>query len=318
MRALALGLLTTVAGAVAAQPAYPNKPIRLIVPYAPGGAAGSVSNLVSKKLSESWGQQVLIDNRPGGNTIIGSLAAAKSPPDGYTILLTSTSHVTLPSLQSNVPYDAIKDFAPVATIASGVVVLALNPGVPANTLQEFIALAMSKPGQLNYGSAGAGTTTHLASELFNLTTGVKTQHVPYKGSDGVLTDLVGGQIELAFQPAVGVIPYFNAGKLKVLAVSGRSRSPALPQVPTFIEAGVPDYEVRFWYGLLAPAGTPREIVDRLSSEITRILAMPDVKTLVAGQGLDPFVSTPEQFAELLKSDLAKYARVIKAANIRID
>jgi len=310
--------LSALATSAAGQQTYPNKPIRLIVPYAQGGASGAVANLVSQKLSEAWGQPVLIVNRPGGNTVIGSEAVAKAAPDGYTVLLTSTSHVTLPSLLSTLPFDSIKDFSPVATLASGVVVLVVDASVPATNLKDFIAYAKLKPGQLNYGTAGAGTTTHLASELFNIMAGVKTQHIAYKGSGAVITDLLGGQIQLAFQPVVSITPHVASGKLKALASSGEMRAAALPLVPTFIEAGLPGYEVKYWYGILAPVGMPKDLVNKMSDEIAKILAMQEVKNLLTSQGMDPFVSSSEQFAALLRADMDKYAKIIKTADIKAE
>ncbi len=318
IRLLVLSLLLAFAGSASAQQGYPNKPIRFIVPYAPGGSTSNVARLIGQKLTEAWGQQVIIDNRPGGNTVIGSEALAKSPPDGYTISLAASTHATIPHLLANLPYDPIKDFTPVATLVTTQLVLVLHPSVPANNLQEFIALAKSKPGQLNFASVGTGSSTHLAGELFNNVAGVKMQQVPYKGTAPALTDLIGGQVQLNFDTPITSIPHIKSGKLKAIAITGKTRLAALPQVPTFAEAGLPNYDFQLWMGVLAPAGTPKEIVNKLNTEIAKILTMPDMKEKLVSQGLEPFVSTPNQFAALIKSDMTKFGQVIKTANIKLE
>ena len=316
MRTLAVGILMAVAGSAAAQQAYPSKAFRFIVPYPPGGSATPLARIIGQKLTESWGQQVIVDNRGGGNTVIASELLVKSPPDGYTILLMDQTIIINPNLITT-SYDAIKDFAPVATVVSSVVILGANPSVPANTLQEVIALAKSKPGELNYASAGSGGINHLSGELFNIMTGVKIQHVPYKGGGPAVTDLMGGQVQLCFFSPF-ILPQIKSGKLKAIAVTGKTRMPALPQVPTFGEAGLPDFNVKGWYGVLAPAGTPKAIIDKLSVEIGRMLALPDVKEQLDRLGVDPFISTPEEFGTMMKSELAKWANVIKTANIKLE
>jgi len=317
-RTLTAGLLIALAGPAAAQQAYPSKPIRIIVAFPPGGGIDIAARLVGQKLTESWGQQVIVDNRPGGNTVIGTEALAKSPPDGYTLLAMSVTHVINALLIPNLPYDSLKDFAPVATLANTASVLVLHPSVPANNLQELIALAKSRPGQLNQASTGSGGVGHLAIELFNIIAGVKMQRVPYKGGVQSIIDLTGGQVQMAIQPPIFVIPHIKSGKLRALAISGEARSPTLPQVPTFTEAGLPGYDVKIWWGVLAAAGTPQPIVDKLSTEIAKILATPDIKEKLDSQGVVPFLSTPDQFAALMKADTAKWARVIKTANIKLD
>ena len=297
--------------------AYPNKPIRLILPYAPGGSTSIIGRLIGQKLTDAWGQQVLVDNRPGGNTIIGSEAMVKSAPDGYTILMVSIAHVINPSLFAT-PYDAFKDFAPVATLCSTEQMLVINPGVPANNLKEFIAYAKTRPGQLNYASSNAGSPTHLASALLEIVAGLKMQHVPYKGGGPALADLVGGQVQLYFSPPLPAMPLIKAGKLKALAISGDSRWSVLPQVPTFNEAGLPGIDVRTWYGILAPTGTPNAIIGKLSGEFAKMLALPDLKETLATQGLDPLISTPEQFTAMMRADGARFAKVIKAGNIKVE
>ena len=308
-------MLAAFAAAVAAQPTYPDKPIRLITPYPPGGGTTAVARLVGQKLTESWGQQVLIDNRPGGNTIIGTDILAKSQPDGYTLILVISTHVIVPSLLP-VPYDPIKDFAPVATLGTSDYVLVVHPSVPVGNLKELFALAKTRPGKLNYGSTGSGGVQHLAVETMNIMAGITMQHIPYKGSGQLLPNLIGGEIQLSMQTPITAIGHIKSGRLKGIAYTGNARLPALPQIPTFAEAGMPGLEVTWWYGMLAPAGTPRRIIDKLSSEIARVLASPDITERLEALGTDPFISTPAKFAALLKSDMAKFARTIKAANIK--
>ena len=316
-RRIIAGILLGLAAAAGAQQVYPTKPIRIISPYPPGGTTDIMARLVGPKLTESWGQPVIVDNRPGGNTIIGSEAMVKSPPDGYTLLSILTSHVIVPNLAPT-PYDVVKDFAAVATIASTQLVLVVHPSLPARNLQELIALANSKPGQINYGSGGSGTVTHLAGEYFNIQAGVRTQHIPYKGSAQALTDLMGGQVHLYFSPPIVAIPHIKSGRLKAIAMSGDTRLSALPELPTAIESGLKGFVVNIWYGLLAPAATPSAIVNKLGAEIATVLAMPDIREKLLSQGMEPFISTPEQFAALIKADLAKYTAIIKRANIKLE
>jgi tripartite-type tricarboxylate transporter receptor subunit TctC len=305
------------AGNAGAQQTYPSRPIRIISPYAAGGSSSTQARLLARKLNEAWGQPVIVDDRPGGNTIIGSDAVAKAAPDGYTLLWQSSQHVITPLL-FRTPYEVLKDFAPVATFTKTEVLLVLHPSVPANTLQEFLALAKSKPGALNYATSGIGGAPHLATELFSNMTGVKLTHVPYKGVSQATTDLIGGQVQMAFQSPVASIAHVQSGKLKAIAVSGDERLSALPNVPTFAQAGLNGFDARFWFGVLAPAGTPKGIVDKLSTEIAKVLAMPDVVSFLSGQGLDPYISTPAQFAALLTAETAKYEQLIKRNNIKAE
>ena len=316
-RAATLALLMAVVGAAPAQQPYPTKPIRFIVPYAPGGPTDVLARMIGQKLSERWGQPVIVDNRPGANTMIGTETLAKAPPDGYTIMMMAIAHAIIPNLLPT-PYDPIKDFAPVTSVASGELILVLHPSVPASNLQELIALAKSRPGRLNYASASTGGPPHLAGELFDILTGVKTQHIPYKGAGPAITDLIGGQVQMMFSPADAALPHIRSGRLKPIAVTGKSRSPITPNVPTFSEAGLPGFGVRNWFGILAPARTPKAIVDQLSAEIGRIVALPEIRERLISQGMDPFVSTPEEFAALIKSDLALYGKVIKSNNIKLE
>ena len=309
-------LLAAVVPASAQQP-YPAKPIRIISPYPAGGTTDILARMVGPKLTESWGQQVLVDNRPGGNTIIGSEAMVKAPPDGYTLLCILSSHVIVPTLVAT-PYDPVKDFAAVATIASTQLVLVVHPSVPAKTLQEVIALAKRRPGELNYGSGGSGTVTHLAGEYFNMLAGVRTQHIPYKGSSQALVDVMGGQVHMYYSPPIVALPHIKSGRLRPIAATGDARISALPQVPTAAEAGLKGFELNIWYGLLAPAATPRPIIDKLGAEIARILATPAIREQLVSQGMVPFVSTPDQFAALIKTDLAKYTKIVRTANIKLE
>lgn len=318
MKRLLLICASLCMAAIAAAQDYPSKPIRFITPYPPGGTTTLLSRLVGQKLTDSWGQPVIVENRPGGNTIIGTEAAAKSPPDGYTILLAASSHILSPLLLPRLPYDTIKDFTAIATLASTEQLLVLHPTLAANNLREFIALAKSRPGQLNYASTGSGGIQHLASEFFNILAGVRLQHIPYKGSGPALIDLIGGQIQVYFAPPINAIPHVKGGKLRAIAVSGESRLSALPQVPTFSQAGLAGFDVRTYSGVVAPAGTPQAIVTKLATEIARILAAHDVRDSLASQGMDTFINGPEQYAALMKADMAKFAKVIKTANIKLD
>ncbi len=316
-RRITVALLLCLAASAGAQQVYPSKPIRIISPYAPGGTTDILARLVGAKLTESWGQQVLVDTRPGGNTVIGSELMVKSPPDGYTLLSILTSHVIVPNLAPT-PYDAVKDFAAVATIASSQLVLVIHPSVPAKNVQELIAFAKTRPGQLNYGSGGSGTVTHLAGEFFNIQAGIRTQHIPYKGSSQVLIDVVAGQIHMYFGPPIVTLPHIRSGRLRAMVLTGDTRLAMLPELPTAAEAGVKGFELKTWYGLLAPAATPRAIVDKLGAEIAKILSAPEIRERLSSQGMDPLISTPDQFSALIKADLAKYTRVIRTANIRLE
>ena len=317
-RTFFFALLTAVCSQGMAQQAYPTRPIRFIVPYPPGGSTDPMARLAAGKLADRWGQSVVVDNRPGGNTIIGNDLAAKAPADGYTILLASSALLTTPSLFPQLPYNVLTDFTGVATIGKSRFVLVLGPSVPANTLQEFIALAKSRPGQLNFASSGVGANTHLSAELFNRMLGTKMNHIPYKGSGVLITDLISGRVELSFQVPITVLTFITSGRLKAIAITGDQRAPALPEVPTFSEAGLPGFNTGGWFGIVAPAATPKYIINKMSSEMAVILAMPDSRDYLIKQGSEAFVSTPEQVTALIKADVAKYARIIKDANIKVE
>ena len=310
-------VLLCLAASAGAQQVYPAKPIRIISPYAPGGTTDILARLVGSKLAESWGQPIIVEPRPGGNTVIGSEVVTKSAPDGYTMLSILVSHVIVPNLVAT-PYDAIRDFAALGTIASSNLVLVVHPSVPAKSVNELIALAKVKPGQLNYGSGGSGTVTHLAGEFFNMQAGIRTQHIPYKGSTQVMIDLLGGQVHMYFGPPIIVLPHTKSGRVRPLAVSSARRLAAMPDLPTAMEAGVKGFELNTWYGLLAPAATPRAIVDKWGAEMAKVLAMPDIREKLSSQGMEPFISTPDQFTALIKAEHAKFARIIKTGNIKLE
>ncbi len=312
------GLLIAIGGSAMAQQGYPSKPIRWIVPYVAGGAATVLARLFGEKVTVAWGQQIVVDNRGGGNTIVGSEAMVRAAPDGYTMLVVTSTHVINSLLIPKLPYDSIKDFAPVATLAGYEPVLFLHPSVPANTLQEFIALAKAKPGQLNYASAGSGSATHLAGEYFKMLTGVKAQQIPYKGTAPTAFALVAGEVQWLISPPSTFIPLVKSGKVKAIAAGGPTRLAALPQVPTFTEAGLPAYELKGWYGVLAPATTPRGIVNKLSAEIGRILQTPEMRDKLISQEMEPFINNADQFAALIKSEMVKFGTIIKTANIKME
>ena len=317
IRSLVAIAAVVLAAAASAQSGYPSGPIRFIVPYAPGGSTTNVARLVAQKLNEAWGQPVIVDNRPGGNTIIGTEAVQKAAPNGYTILLGTSSHVLIPLLVQ-APFDPVKDFTAVATIGNTETILLVNPNVKAQTLAELIALARAQPGKINYATGGSGSATHLASELFNMLAGVSTRHIPYKGAAPALIDLIGGQVEMSFAIPSSGIQHVQTGRLRALAVTGERRLAALPGVPTFKEAGLPSFEMSQWYGVLAPAGTPRDIVARLNAEIARIVAMPDIRERLVAQGMDPYTVTPERLGEIMAGESQKFAKIIREASIKIE
>jgi tripartite-type tricarboxylate transporter receptor subunit TctC len=311
-------LVSLAAGAGAQQQDYPNKAIRFVVPYPPGGSTDPMARLAAGKLSERWNVSVVVDNRPGGNTIIGTEAVAKAPKDGYTILLASSALLTTPSLIPHLPYNVLRDFTGVATIATSRFVLVVPPTIPANNLQEFIALVKSKPGQLRYATSGIGTNTHLSAVQFNQMLGTQMNHIPYKGSGVLQADLMAGRVDLSFQVPISVISHIRAGKLKPLAISGDSRSQALPEVPIFAEAGMPTYKTGGWFGIAMPTGAPRHAIDKMSKEMRAILESAEVREYLLKQASEPLISTPEQTTALIKSDIARYAKIIKDANIKLE
>jgi len=313
-----VALLASTMAAIAQPTAYPTKPIRIVVAYTPAGATDILARTIGQKLTEAWGQAVIIDNRPGANGNIGTEYAAKATPDGYTLLMvTAGTHGINPGLYRKLGFDAVKDFAPVSLVAMVPNVFVVNNGVPSKDLKEFIAYAKANQGKLNYGSPGNGSTAHLSMELFKSMTGIQMVHVPYKGSAGVLADLIGGQIVVTMDNMPPYVPQVKAGKIRALAVSPARRSPALPDVPTVAEAGVPGYDSGAWFGLVAPANTPKDLVAKLSREIARILKLPDVSARLADLGAESVGGTPEQFSAHIKAEIAKWAKVIRDANVEL-
>jgi len=298
---------------------YPNKPLRLIVPFPPGGGNDILARSVGQRLAEAVGQQIIVDNRGGAGGLIGAELAAKAVPDGYTIFLASIGNLAfMPALHAKLPYDPVRDFAPVTLLATSAFVLVVNPSLPAKSVRELIALAKARPGQLNYASAGQGSSLHLTGEIFKLATNTDLVHVPYKGGAPALTDLIAGQVQIMFATTPGTLPHVRTGKLRALGVSGSKRSVAAPEVPTIAEGGVPGFEVLNWYGIVAPGKTPAAIVQRLNGELVMILKAPEMIESLGTQGLEAAGGTPEKFGAFIKSEIAKYAKVVKAAGIRAE
>jgi tripartite-type tricarboxylate transporter receptor subunit TctC len=312
----ALVLASSIPGGASAQ-AYPTKPVRLLVTYAAGGASDIVSRVVAAKLSESLGQQVVVDNRPGASGILASELLIRSTPDGHTLIHVNVAHGANPALYAKLPYDTAKDFAPVALLALLPTILVTHPTLPASSVRELIALVKAKPGSLNYASAGIGSANHLAMELFMRETGIDATHVPYKGGGPAIADLLGGQIPMMFITIPPALPHAKAGKLRVLVVSSAKRAPTLPDVPTPAESGIPAFEFNEWQAILTTRGTPRATVAKLSSEIGKVLALPDVSERMAGLGAVVAASTPEQLASHIAAELARWPAVIKSSGMSI-
>ena len=312
----ALALLLVVAGSAFAQ-AYPDRPVRMIVGFPPGGAADILGRIAAQNLSAGLGQQVVVDNRGGAGGLIATEIAAQANPDGYTLLFTSIPHVINPHLYRSVKYDALKDFVPVIQFVSVPLMMAAAPSLPAKSVNEVIALAKAKPGQLNYGSGGSGSSSHLAMELFKSIAGVDIVHVPYKGTGPLITDMLGGQIALTIASAVPLSAQVRSGKLRALGVTGPKRSPAFPDVPAIAET-VKGYEVVNWFGIVAVAGTSKSIVTRVNSELNKALKSPELVKLLAAQTAEPVGGTPEQFGRVIRADYAKWAKVVKASGARVD
>ncbi len=311
-------VVVLVAMAAHAAETFPSRPIRLISPFAAGGGNDMISRAVAQALTRNLGHSVVVDNRPGANTIIGMELVAKSPPDGYTLIMTGSTVAINATLHANLPYDSLRDFAAVTQIAATPLIVAVHPSLPVASVRELIALAKARPGELNFPSAGVGNVSHLAGELFNVMAGVRLVHVPYKGSAPATADLLAGRVSVVFNSAFAMLPFVKSGRLRALAVSGRARSALLPAVPTVNEAGVPGYDASTWYGLLAPAATPRAVIERLQAETVKALTADDVRRRLIEDGLEPVGSTPAEFGAYIRTEIAKWARVISVAGIAIE
>lgn len=316
----ALSMLATFSPWSLAQTAapYPAKPIRIIVPFAPGGGTDLTARLVGQRLSERFGQSVIIDNRPGAGTMLGTELALKSAPDGYTLMIASASHAINPTLYRKVNYDPIRDFAPITLAISFPFVIAMHPAIPVRSVKELIAHARANPGRISYASSGTGATNHLAGELFKSMAGVDIVHVPYKGSSEARIGVMGGQLEMMFDAITTMTPNIRAGRVRALGTTGKSRSRVLQDVPTVAEAGAPGYEATIWLGIMAPAGTTRAVIDRLNAEITKIVLRPEVKQAWNEQGAEPMTMSIGEFEKYLNEDIAKWTKVVKASGARAD
>ena len=309
---LALALLVPAAHA----DTYPAKTVRIIVPYATGGGTDILARLFAQKLGDSWGQPVIVENRPGADGIIGSELIAKSPPDGYNLVLVVAAHVINPSLKAKMPFDILKDFTPITMVAASPWVVVVSPVVPAHNIRELIALAKAQPGKLTFGSSEP--SSRLAGEQFKSLASVELLHIPYKGGSQIMTDLLGGHIQVGFTSVLTVLQHYKSGKLRVLGVGGKNRSPSMPDIPTVVEAGLPGYEISAWYGLYGPAGMPKDITEKIQKEIARISTQPDVKERLLQLGAEPVANTPAEFAAFTQAEYAKFAKIIKAAGIQPD
>lgn len=315
-RVIAAAVLCTFGGIAQAQ-TYPAKTVRVIVPFAPGGGSDFIARAVAPQLSKALGQQFVVDNRPGAGSTLGSEIALKSAPDGYTLLLISGSYTTSPSLYKNLKYDTLNDMVPVVQTENGPYVISVHPSLPVKDVKQLVALAKSKPGQLNYASTGNGGITHLASELFALRTGIKITHIPYKGTGPGVINTIAGETQMMVAAVSAVIGHMQTGRLRGLAVSSPKRLPALPNLPTVMEAGY-KYQVNNWHGIIAPKGTSKAIIDKLNNEVNKAIKDPDFAKRIAQDGLEPAGGTSEAFGELLKREVAEWAEVVKAANVRAD
>jgi tripartite-type tricarboxylate transporter receptor subunit TctC len=297
---------------------YPSKPVRFISPYPAGGGNDTLLRIIGEKLGEQMGQRIIVDNRPGANTIVGTELLAKSPPDGYTFILVPNSFATNPGFYPKLPYDTIKDFAPVGQIAQSPQMIVAHPSVPVRTLQELFALAKAKPDTLSYGTSGNGSVGHLAGVLLSMMSGVKLTHVAYKGTAPAVNELIGGHIPLMISSMIATLPHVRSGKLKIIALTTAKRSQAIPQVPTISESGVPGYDATLWYGILAPGRTPEPLVKRMNTELGTVLRTPDIVEKLSTQAVEPHHTSPEQFAALIRSEHAKWTKVISTSGVKSD
>jgi len=304
--------------APAAAQDYPTRPVRIVVPFAPGGSADVYGRFIAQRLQEALGQGFVIDNRPGGGSLIGTDAVAKSAPDGYTLLLMSNTHTVNESLIPDRPFQLMRDFAPIAPINASDLVLVVKAGLPANTLGDLIKVAKVKPGGMSYASSGPGTPYHMAGELFKAQAGIDIVHIPYKGSAGARTDVLGGQLEMMFDAIPTMTEHIKSGKVRALATTGKTRSATLPDVPTLAEAGVPGYEATIWLGLMAPKGTPAAVIRRLNAEVSKITTNPEVRRAWALQGTTPMTMGVDEFTRYLGEDIAKWAQIVKISGAKVD
>lgn len=320
--ALAAALFTSVLACIGpahAAEAYPSKPVRIIVPFPAGGNADIFARILAQKMTGSFGQTIIVDNRAGAAGIIGAQAAMKSPPDGYTLFLGTTgTHTTNPAVYRNLPYDPLKDFVPISNFAGSPYILVVHPSLPARSLKELLALARARPGALHYASFGPGSSAHLTGEMLGNMANVKLVHVAYKGGPPALADLVGGHVEMMFNLLPGVLPHVKADRLRPIAIAATKRTAAIPGMPTFAEAGLDDFLSDSWYGILAPAGTPADVVKKLNGEINRVLGLPDVKENLESQGAEAMGNTPEQFAEQIRAEYEVYKGVVARQNLRLE
>ena len=311
-------LLALLAAPALAQQSYPSRPIRIVSPFPPGGGNDALCRIVAPRMGENLKQQVIVENRSGANGIVGTEVAARSAPDGYTIVLIPSGHAVNASLYKKLPFDSVRDFTPITLVGSSPLVLAVHPSLPAKNVKELIGLARSRPGQLTYASAGVGASGHLGGALFETLTSTKMMHIPYKGMAIAIVDVMSGQVTMTFGTSLSVVPHARAGRLRALATTGAQRSPALPDLPTIAEAGVPGYEASLWYGFAAPARLPPEILNRLHSALVATLQLPDVRERLATQGLDVQHNTPEEFSRLLAADVARWAKVVQRLGLQVD
>lgn len=322
LKSIGAAVLATTVAMVPATPViaqtYPAKPIRIIVPFAPGGGTDITARVVGQRLTEAWGQPVVIDNRPGAGTMIGTEIAARSAADGYTLIIASASHALNPSLYRKVNYDPVRDFSPVTLAIAFPFVIAVHPSIPARSVKELIALARSRPGKLTYASSGTGSTNHLAGELFKSMAGADIVHVPYKGGGPALNDAIGGQVSMIFGTVLETLPQVKAGKLRGLAVTAGKRAPLAPDLPTVAEDGLPGYDVTGWYAFLAPAGTPHDVLVKLNQEMTRILRSPATKERLLAMGAEPWPTSLDEAQKFIASEVVRWGKVIKAARISAD
>lgn len=316
LAAAALG--AAILGAQAQAPAWPTRPVKVIVPFAPGGFTDVVARILQTQLGAALGQPVVIENKPGAGSTIGTAEVAKAKPDGYTLAMVSTTHVITPSIYKQMPYDALKDFTPVMKLAEGPYVLVVHPSLPARSVKELVALARAEPGRIDYASSGNGSSQHLVGALFGQMADVKLNHVPYKGSGQAMQDLVGGQVKVSFVGGPNAVPYLANGKLRALGVTTRKRSADLPDIPTIDEAGLAGYDATLWLGLLAPPGTPADVIARLREAVTKALSTPESRKLVNSAGVDVALSTPEEFSTLMRQKLERWGRVVRETGATVN